>query len=160
MTEVGGPRTTAVDSPSVRSNRGHEYNTSPALALHALYNALDKDERSTEIDVQCVIEFLERDVPYVWYAFSITSVRNQNVGSVTVLFVNLLEHGFNLISRADVDLVDRNAEPVLGVLGLQLCDKRVHCVQVGRVGQGEVDAVLGELACTGCADSEGEREPV
>jgi hypothetical protein len=113
-----------------------------------LHNTLDKDEGSAEVDVQRVIEFLEGNVPHIGEALAVTGVGDENVRSLAVLFVNLLEHGFNLVGGADVDLVDGDAELVLCVFGLEVFYDCVHGVEVGGVGQGEMDAMLCELVCT------------
>jgi hypothetical protein len=111
-------------------------------------HTLDKDERSAQINVQRVIEFLQGNVPHIGEALAISSVGDENVRSLTVLFVDLLEHGFDLVGGSDVDLVDGNAELVLCVFGLEVFYDCVHGVEVGRVSQGEVDAMLCELVCT------------
>lgn len=62
-----------------------------------LNHTLDKDERSAEIDVQRVIEFLEGNVPHVGEALAVSGVGDEDVRSLAVLFVDLLEHGFDLV---------------------------------------------------------------
>lgn len=56
-------RTTAVDTSSVSSDRGHEDYSSPFLISHSFYNALYQDKGSFEVDVESIFEFFKWDLP-------------------------------------------------------------------------------------------------
>lgn len=138
--------TTAVDPAAIPGNRGHKYDASPALCLHVLDDALHQDERRPQVDVDGVVELLERDVPHLRDAFAVPGVRDQNIGSLAVLAVDLLEHSLDLLRRGHIHLVDGEAET--RVLRLEFLHQRRDGGHIAGICQRKVDASLSELAST------------
>lgn len=114
-----------------------------------LDHALDKDERSTEIDVERVIKLFQGDVPHIWEAFTIASIGDKDIWSLPMLLLNLLEHGLDLLGRTDVDLVDRDTELVFCMPRLKIFEDSVHGVEVAGISQSKMDTMLRKLIRTG-----------
>jgi hypothetical protein len=71
---------------------------------------------------------------------------------VTVLSVNLLEHGLDLIRISYIDLVNRDTKLVLGIFGAKINNQRIERLQALGVGQGQMDSPLRELV-SACASN-------
>lgn len=74
------------------------------------HNAFDQDEGGAKVDVYRVVKFLQCDVPNLGDAFSVSSIRDKDVGALAVLFVYLKKHVLDLFCGCDVDLVDGNSQ--------------------------------------------------
>ena len=64
---------------------------------------------------------------------------------MTMLGIDFLEHGLDLIGASYIDFVNGDAQLVLGILGAQINDEGIERIQVVGVCQGEMDALLRKL---------------
>jgi hypothetical protein len=65
----------------------------------------------------------------------------------------LLEHGLDLIGISYIDLVNRDAKLVFGILGAEINDQRIERFQALGVGQGQMDSSLRELVSACASDT-------
>lgn len=102
--------TTSIDSTAIPSYRGHEDYPAPSLIPHMFNNPLDKNKRSPQINVDRMIEFLERNIPYLRDALAIPSIRDENIRPLSMFSIDLLEHRLDLVCGGDVHLMRGDAE--------------------------------------------------
>ena len=76
-----------------------------------LDHALDQDERRAQIDIDRVIELLQRDIRDLRDALAVAGVGDEDVRELlSVRGSDVGEHPRDLIGDGDVDLVRRDAE--------------------------------------------------
>ena len=109
-----------------------------------------KNEAGAQIDRECVIPFVERDVDDLGNALSVACVRHQDVWTVAMVLFNLLEQLLYIISRRHVNFVEGKLLGGVGRGGFELGDQRFDSIFVLRVGKSEVAAILVEVA-SNCA---------
>lgn len=71
-----------------------------------LHDALDQDKGRANINAHSIVKFLKGNVPDIGESLSVPRVGDQDIRSLTMLGVDLLEHSFDLLGGADIYLVD------------------------------------------------------
>lgn len=121
-----------------------------------LDHALDEDKRRPHIDVDRVIELLQRNVPDLCHTLAIPGVGQEDVRSLSMLLVDLLEHALDLLCGSDIDLVHRDSQRSgvvdLGIFRFDFLDQCVDSSTVAGICQRQMNAFLSKVECAFCSN--------
>ena len=98
----------AVDAGSSGCDGGDVDHATPPFLQHVWHGEFGQDEGAAQVDVDCVVPFLDADVEYITDSLTISRIDNENICSLPMLLRELSIQSSQISVFDDIALMCRD----------------------------------------------------